>query len=233
MSRPRLPVLLTLLLVLAGCTDDRPTTDLHLTATNPWVGRAEFRLSCDPPGGNVRGVGQVCERIAGDPELVSNPKPFTCFGGTFSWWTLTISGRLNGEKLDVRTETCWTAQMELIRALGIAQSLRSHIVPNAQPAYPGSGISRADLATVVQIPREAPGWLIRIARLRARALGDERPDRMQITLGNPYRIQLTGSFVCAFCHRPPGTGYSPPQGTHASLEIDPKTRLIRTFGLSR
>lgn len=226
-------LLLALPSALAGCTGDSPTTELRLTATNLVAGRAEFSVSCDPAGDDVPSVSDVCRRITDDPALVSDVKPYVCGGGPRSWWTLTLRGRLNGEKLEVTTDTCWTPQMLLIRTLGIAQSLDSHIVPNSQPAYPGSGISRADLATVVQIPREAPGWLVRIARLRARALGDETPARMLITLGNPYRIRLKGSFVCNFCHRPPGADGSALQGTHASLEIDPKTRSVLTFTLAR
>lgn len=206
-------------------------TSLTLEADNPQVGHAAFRLECDPPGGDVPDAAAACAALARNPKLLTDPKPFVCWGGTSSWWEIAISGRLAGEPVEVRTRTCWTAQMALIRALGIARELERHIDPLSRPAYPGSGIPRSALADVVAIPDGTPGWLIRMARLRARSLGDPRPDRLAVTLGKQHTIALWGDFVCDLCSRPAAA--QAPRGHVATLRVDPRTRIVDSFGLHR
>ena len=220
---------LAVVAVLAGCAGDDPGTSLRLTAKNSAVGTAVFTLECDPPGGTIRAPAAACAALAKRPGLLLHPRPFTCWGGTFSWWDITISGRLDADAVDVKTSTCWTPQMDLIRVLGIARELDRHIDPLSRPAYPGSGIPRSGLGRTVDIPERAPGWLVRLARLRARDLGEDRPDLLRITLGRSYVIELRGQFVCNLCRVPPGT--APPRGTVARLTVDPKTRIVESFSL--
>ncbi len=217
--------------VAGGCRGDSPGTSLTLVARNPSVGQATFLLECEPPAGDVPEAAAVCRRIAARPEVLLHPTPFTCFGGTFSWWEIRITGRYDGDPVDVKTSTCWTPQMELIRVLGIARELERHIDPLSRPAYPGSGIPRSALADVVEIPEDAPGWLIRIARLQARRLGDKRPDRLRIVLGDPHVITLEGEFVCTSCSHPPGA--RPPRGSVATVAVDARTRIVDSFSLRR
>ncbi len=61
-----------------------------------------------------------------------HPKPFGCWGGTFSWWDITISGRFHGKPVNVKTSTCWTRQMQLIDSLGLGDDqLLAHTAPPA------------------------------------------------------------------------------------------------------
>lgn len=220
-----------LALALAVSSGEEPRTELTLTATNSFVGRAVFRLRCQPPEGDVPDPSAACAALARNPQLVTNPKPFTCFGGTFSWWELTIAGRLDGDPVAVKTSTCWTPQMALIEALGIGwNELEEHVDPLSRPAYPGSGIPRSALADLVEIPEGTPGWLVRIGRLQARWLLDPRPDRLRIALGRQHRITLWGDFVCINCRRPGGA--RPPRGRVAQIVVDPATRIVDSFSLT-
>lgn len=215
--------------LLAGCQPDSPETSLSLVATNNHVGRATFTLECEPPGGDIGQARAACTRLLRQPSTLLRPTPFTCFGGTFSWWDIRITGRFEGKAVDVRTSTCWTPQMKLIRVLGIAGELERHIDPLSRPAYPGSGIPRSALAEEIVIPAATPGWLIRVARLQARRLGADRPELLEIRLGDPHVITLEGDFVCGTCHGPPGA--KPPRGSRALITVDPKTRGVLSFGL--
>lgn len=207
-------------LALAGCAGGEPRTELTLTAANTSVGRAIFRLRCEPLGGDLPDPAAACAALARDPRLVTDPKPFTCHGGTFSWWEITIEGRLEGKDVGVETSTCWTPQMALIEALGIGGSeLQEHVDPLSRPAYPGSGIPRSALADIVEIPGDAPGWLIRIARLQARWLGDPKPDRLRLVLGATHRIALWGDFA------------GQRSGRMARIVVDPKRRTVDTLNL--
>src|ERR1041385_9128297 len=116
-------------LSLAGCgSRSVPSTDLTLLAVNPSVGRAVFHLRCAPARGDLGDPARACAAVAARPQLVTRPKPFVCFGGTFSWWDVTITGRLNGRPVRTHISTCWTPQMAMIRRLGIGwQSLRAHL----------------------------------------------------------------------------------------------------------
>jgi hypothetical protein len=143
---------------LAGCGSRsvKPSTDLTLVALNPWVGRAVFHLSCAPAGGDLGDPARACAALAAHPQLVTSPKPFTCVGGTTSWWDITISGRLRGRRIHTHTSTCWTPQMAMIRRLEIGwQSLRAHLVPRRREAvlpsvsqtFPSGVLRPADLVT--------------------------------------------------------------------------------------
>jgi hypothetical protein len=127
---------------LAGCGGrGGPTaTDLTFLALNPNVGRAAFHLRCAPPGGDLARPAKACAALAAQPDLVTAPKPFVCIGGTFSWWDVTITGRLRGRPVQTRTSTCWTPQMATIRRLGMGfSSLRAHLLPrHRETVLPGA-----------------------------------------------------------------------------------------------
>jgi hypothetical protein len=111
MSRLLLGFLVAVLLAGCGSGAANPATDLRLLALNPFVGRAAFHLTCAPPGGDLGNPARACAALAAQPRLVTRPKPFTCMGGTFSWWDVTITGRLQGRQVRTHTSTCWTPQM--------------------------------------------------------------------------------------------------------------------------
>jgi hypothetical protein len=114
--------------IVAGCGTSTRTT-LTILAVNPSVGRAEFHLTCAPAGGDVPRPARACAALAAEPSLVTRPKPFVCRGGTFSWWDLTLTGRLRGRRIRSHVDTCWTPQMRLVGKLGIARVLQGHLVP--------------------------------------------------------------------------------------------------------
>jgi hypothetical protein len=154
--RSCLPFLVAVSLAGCGSRSAKPSTDLTLVAVNPSVGRAVFHLACAPAGGDLGDPARACAAVAAQPELVTSPKPFVCFGGTFSWWDITISGRLRGRRIHTHTSTCWTAQMAMIRRLGIGwQSLRAHllprrreaVLPSVQQTFPSGVLRPADLVT--------------------------------------------------------------------------------------
>ena len=97
------------------------TLALTILAVNPNAGRAVFHVSC--PGA------KACSALAVQPLLVTAPRPFVCWGGTLSWWDLTLTGRLNGRRFRSHVSTCWTPQMALIGRLGIARQLQAHLGP--------------------------------------------------------------------------------------------------------
>ena len=157
---PRRVLLVTLCFgfLLAGCGSRAvtPSTDLTLLALNPSIGRAAFHLACGPAGGDLGNPARACAALTAQPNLVTSPKPFFCFGGTFSWWDITITGRLDGRPLRTHTSTCWTPQMAMIGRLGIGwRSLRAHLVPRRREAvmpgvprtFPSGRLRPADLVT--------------------------------------------------------------------------------------
>ena len=160
MSAVRFGLVISLLLIavsLAGCSDRAvdPSTRLTILAVNASVGRAAFHLDCAPSGGDVGNAARACAAVATEPELITNPKPFTCLGGTFSWWDITITGRLNGHPIRTQTSTCWTPQMAMIDRLGIGwQSLQAHLLPRRREAVL-PGIQRTFPAGLLQ-----PGDLV-------------------------------------------------------------------------
>jgi hypothetical protein len=53
-----------------------------------------------------------------------------CIGGTFSWWDIEIRGHLGGAPISTDVSTCWTTQMELLKALGMDDKvLAAHMLP--------------------------------------------------------------------------------------------------------
>ncbi len=126
----RLALALFLLSAAAGCGSgmNLAGTKLTLTAINPNVGQAVFHLDCDPAGGDVTDPSAACTALGRDPTLVTSPRPFTCRGGPWSWFDMTISGRLAGKRVDEKFSTCWTPQMATLRKLGLANSLGRHVL---------------------------------------------------------------------------------------------------------
>src|SRR5579875_100015 len=122
---------LALVVVAAGCASGKNLsgTRLRLTALNPWVGMAVFHLDCGPPGGDVADPAAACGALARDPQLVTSPTPFDCFGTTTSWFHVTISGRLAGAPLHRTFSTCWTPQSATLDKLGLADTLGRHVRP--------------------------------------------------------------------------------------------------------
>lgn len=144
--------------LLAGCgrAEAKPHTQLTVVALNPSVGRAVFRIDCGPAGGDVPHASKACAALEARPSLATRPKPFVCAGGSFSWWDVTISGRLDGQSIRRSFSTCWTPQMATIGRLGLSWDiLQAHLVPRRHEAVlPGSrrvfppGLLRAtDLVT--------------------------------------------------------------------------------------
>ena len=142
MSSVRLAAIAVALVAVAsvvGCGggEGASATRLTILAVNPNVGRAAFHLSCAPAGGDVPSPSRACAALAAAPDLVTRPKPFICIGGTFSWWDITITGRLRGRAVRAHTESCWTPQMELIGKLGIAPTLYAHLLPRRREGMIG------------------------------------------------------------------------------------------------
>jgi len=144
--------------LLAGCqaSQDVPETRLTVVALNSSVGRAVFHLDCRPDGGDLANAGRACAALKQTPALVTDPQPFTCGGGTFSWWDVTISGELDKRPIRRSFSTCWTPQMETIGRLGLSWSvLKEHLLPRrresvvpGQPRVFPPGVLRAtDLVT--------------------------------------------------------------------------------------
>ena len=107
-----------------------PLTRLTMVAVNTTVGRAVFRLRCSPAGGNVPDPERACAALESAPRLITSPKPFVCPGGTFSWWAVTVSGRLDGKRIHRAFATCWTTQMATLGHLGLSQDvLQKHLSP--------------------------------------------------------------------------------------------------------
>jgi hypothetical protein len=142
--------------VLAGCVlalvvgvgasaagSSRPSTFFTLTATNSALGEAVFTLRCHPSGGNILHPERACVTLDRKPQLLLRPTPFTCRGGPFSWWGITIKGRIQGKPLFVTTSTCWTPQMSLLRALGIGRTPpQTHLVCSAGTPLSPKGLPR-------------------------------------------------------------------------------------------
>ncbi len=120
----------------------RSPTAFRLTATNENVGTALFRLRCQPAGGDVGRAAAACAALDRNPNLLLEPTRFQCQGGPSSWWNITIKGRFRGRPLHVTTSTCWTPQMPLIKALGIANTLENHLVCSAGTPLSPKGLRR-------------------------------------------------------------------------------------------
>jgi hypothetical protein len=144
-------------LIAAGCGGTTPPrTQLTMLAINTSVGRALFRLDCSPAGGDLANPAAACAALAKQPELVTRPEPFACAGGPFSWWDVTIAGRLNGKAMRRAFSTCWTTQMETLGRLHMSwASLHAHLVrrrtesvlPGTARTFPAGLLGPADLIT--------------------------------------------------------------------------------------
>jgi hypothetical protein len=147
--------LLLLLLALTGCGSNMNLagTKLTLTAVNANVGQAVFHLDCDPAGGDVSDPAAACSALGRDPKLVTSPQPYTCIGGTTSWFDMTISGRLAGKPVHRKFSTCWTPQIATLRKLGLANSLGRHVLrrrrgvvlPGIKRTFPSGTLRPGDL----------------------------------------------------------------------------------------
>ena len=90
--------------------------------------------------------------------------------------------------------------MQLIRVLGIGNRIDRHVDPLARPAYFDSGIPLSGLAEEVDVSRDTPGWVLRLARREARRLRDPRPERLTVVAtSGSFTIVLEGDFVCERC----------------------------------
>src|SRR5438132_1259541 len=103
----RVLVLAVAIFALAGCGDaSSKSTKLTVVAVNTNLGRAVFHLSCHPAGGDLPNAEAACAALAGTPQLVTDPRPFVCHGGLFSWWDVTITGQVRGKNLRRSFSTC-------------------------------------------------------------------------------------------------------------------------------
>jgi hypothetical protein len=199
-------------------------TALELVATG-FSSKAVFRLRCDPPGGDIAHPARACAALKENPDALLHPTPFIC---QFGSWDIKISGRFKGRAVNVKTNTCWTPQMELIKRLGIAHQLDTHFVSYG----PRRGLG----AKIVNIPAKTPAWLSAFAQSQAVLLQDPHPDRVLIEFfGDGDVVDLWGDFHCAkpcrFKYRgPAGQALS---GNYARIKVDPKTRTIVYADLSQ
>jgi hypothetical protein len=131
-----------LALAVAGCggVSRSPETQLTMTGVNTWVGRAVFHLECGPPGGDLPRPARACSALRKDPALITDPQPFNCIGGFSSWWSVAITGRLNGRPFSGGFATCWTPQMPTLGRFGMSWDvLRKHLVnPRTGVVLPGT-----------------------------------------------------------------------------------------------
>lgn len=112
-----------------------PETRLTILAVNANVGRAAFHLSCGPAGGDLPNPRGACAALDTTPELITRPKPFVCIGGSFSWWEVTINGRLNGDPIHRNLSTCWTTQMATLGRFEMSSKvLQKHLLPRRHEA---------------------------------------------------------------------------------------------------
>jgi hypothetical protein len=210
-----------LVAILAGCGGrSQGPTSLKLVADGGWGSKAVFHLRCDPAGGDIAHPSRACAALKENPEALLHPKPFLCYAGS---WDIAITGRFDGHAVNVKTSTCWTPQMELIKRLGIANQLNAHIVPFR--------VRRDLFAQVAEIRPGTPAWVIPVARAEARLLHDPRPLRMQIGLGSDNLVELWGDFHCqnwrlAKNRHPP---HQIRRGTYARFTIDRETHKVTSL----
>lgn len=200
-------LLVLVVLALAGCgsgmnlTGTKPT----LTAVNPNVGQAVFHLDCGPAGGDVSDPAAACTALGHDPTLVTSPRPYTCIGGPTSWFDMTISGRLEGKRVQQKFSTCWTPQMATLKKLGLARSLERHVLPRRH------GVVQPGIRRTFEPGSLRPGDLLVCTILHHRVqMGI--PDRVgsigSVGFGgkNVVSVTLTGTryadgSITASCHR--------------------------------
>ena len=206
---------------LSGCGGHAAGgTSIMLVADSGWGSKAVFHLRCNPPGGDIAHPARACAALKENPNVLVHPKPFLCYMGT---WEIAISGRFEGRSVNAKTETCWTPQMELIKRLGIANQLKTHIVP-----FP---VRRDLFAKVAEIRPGTPRWMISVAQAEARSLHDPRPDRMRIGFGSANLVELWGNFHCQnwriVKNRHPR--HQIRRGVYARFTMDTKTRRVTSL----
>jgi hypothetical protein len=149
-------LVLTLLLAACGGSAKPPATALTILAVNSSVGRSVFHLDCGPVSGDVPDPARACAVLAGAPQLITQPKPFTCAGGTFSWWDVTITGRFDRKPIRRFFSTCWTPQMATLGSLHLGWSLlQKHLLPmrhvsvfaGTTHVFPPGALQAADVVT--------------------------------------------------------------------------------------
>jgi hypothetical protein len=199
------PALLLLALTGCGSGTNLAGTKLTLTAVNPNVGQAVFHLDCGPTGGDVSAPAAACAGLGRDPELITAPKPYTCIGGTTSWFDMTISGRLAGKPVHQKFSTCWTPQMATLEKLGLANALMRHILRRRH------GVVRAGVKSTFPPGTLRPGDLL-VCQIHHHRLQMGIPDTFGSIGGtgvggrDVVSVTLTGTrhadgSITASCHR--------------------------------
>ena len=78
--------------------------------------------------------------------LVVKPKVWTCVGGQFSWWDISITGYVGVRSIHTKISTCWTPQMAMIgrllspspRSSDVSwRTLRAHLLPRRRVTLHG------------------------------------------------------------------------------------------------
>lgn len=210
-----------LVAAVSGCGGHSTTkASLVFVADGGPGSKAVFHLRCDPAGGDIAHPARACAALAKHPDALLNPKPFTCAADP---WRLAIKGQFRGRPVNVKTDTCWTPQMELIGLLGISDQLNAHIVPLP--------VRRDLFAKVAEIWPGTPAWVIPVARAEARLLHDPQPLRMRIGLGLDNLVEFWGDFHCqnwrlAKNRQPP---HQIRRGTYARFTIDRETHKVTSL----
>jgi photosystem II stability/assembly factor-like uncharacterized protein len=161
--------LLAATVLLVGCGGPSQSgTSFRLTATSSRVGKAVFTLRCTPDGGNVDHPRRACAAIARDPRLLLHPSPLVdplvCRRNGISPWGITIEGRFQGRPLFVRTlAVCWSPKLALLDALGIAHTLRKHLVCSRGTRGSPRGLRRCTLTARLPIVESAAMRIVRTA----------------------------------------------------------------------
>jgi Subtilisin inhibitor-like len=157
----RLRNLLLLLLIptLTGCEiGQEQGTELTIRASNERAGRAEFHLSCDPPGGDLPNPARACAALSEEPGLVTRPEPIEC-RVQYCPWGVTIEGSLDGKSIDVDLITGLPVEdlgiYGILGRLGISWELlqkhvtrrRVEIRPETRRVFEPGELEVADLVT--------------------------------------------------------------------------------------
>jgi hypothetical protein len=157
----RLRNLLLLLLIptLTGCEIGQAQgTELTIRAVNDRAGRAEFRRSCDPPGGDLPNPARACAALSKEPDLVTRPEPGDCRVQGCAWG-VAIEGSLDGKPIDVeiitRLPTPGWVPPGILGRLGISwEVLQKHVfrrheemLPETKRVFEPGELEVADLIT--------------------------------------------------------------------------------------
>ena len=90
----------TVALAFAGCGGSSGGTDLAIHIENAW-GVKNYKLTCNPPGGNVPDAQRLCDGISANAEriLFTPPNRNTCSGG-MNTIHVRVTGTYAGRKVD-------------------------------------------------------------------------------------------------------------------------------------